>query len=130
MAEQKRDYYEVLGVDRNASEEEIKKAYRKLAKKYHPDMNPGDKDAEKKFCRLAENVWGISSDGKTEKDIAVEGLLRMEEWMRDLGLAMNITACGADVSQLEGMADACPINESGYVILTREDVIEVLRQSL
>ena len=88
------------------------------------------KDAEKKFCRLAENVWGISSDGKTEKDIAVEGLLRMEEWMRDLGLAMNITACGADVSQLEGMADACPINESGYVILTREDVIEVLRQSL
>ena len=88
------------------------------------------KDAEKKFCRLAENVWGISSDGKTEKDIAVEGLLRMEEWMRDLGLAMNITACGADASQLEGMADACPINESGYVILTREDVIEVLRQSL
>ena len=72
----------------------------------------------------------LSSDGKTEKDIAVEGLLRMEEWMRDLGLAMNITACGADVSQLEGMADACPINESGYVILTREDVIEVLRQSL
>ena len=88
------------------------------------------KDAEKKFCRLAENVWGISSDGKTEKDIAVEGLLRMEEWMRDLGLAMNITACGADASQLEGMADACPINESGYVVLTREDVIEVLRQSL
>ena len=43
---------------------------------------------------------------------------------------MNITACGADVSQLEGMADACPINESGYVVLTREDVIEVLRQSL
>ena len=50
--------------------------------------------------------------------------------MRDLGLVMNITACGADTSQLEGMADACPINESGYVVLTREDVIEVLRQSL
>ena len=87
-------------------------------------------EAVKKFRRLAENVWGISSDGKTEKDIAVEGLLRMEEWMRDMGLAMNITACGADASQLEGMADACPINESGYVVLTREDVIEVLRQSL
>ena len=49
MAEQKRDYYEVLGVDKNADEATIKKAYRGLAKKYHPDMNPGDAEAEKKF---------------------------------------------------------------------------------
>ena len=49
MAEQKRDYYEVLGVDKNADADTIKKAYRVLAKKYHPDMNPGDKTAEAKF---------------------------------------------------------------------------------
>ena len=53
MAE-KRDYYEVLGIDRNASEDEIKAAYRKLAIKYHPDRNPGNKEAEEKFKEAAE----------------------------------------------------------------------------
>lgn len=51
---EKRDYYEVLGVDKNASEDEIKKAYRKIAIKYHPDRNPGDKEAENKFKEAAE----------------------------------------------------------------------------
>ncbi len=61
MAEQKRDYYEVLGVDKNADEATIKKAYRTLAKKYHPDMNPGDKEAEKKFKEASE-AYAILSD--------------------------------------------------------------------
>lgn len=87
-------------------------------------------EAVKKFRRLAANVWGIVLTGKTDKEIALEGLERMEDWMRELGLAISITECGADVSKLEGMADACPITESGYVVLTREDVINVLRQSL
>ena len=47
MAEQKRDYYEVLGIEKNADDAAIKKAYRALAKKYHPDVNPGDAEAEK-----------------------------------------------------------------------------------
>ena len=60
MAE-KRDLYEVLGVDRNADETTLKKAYRKLAKKYHPDVNPGDKDAEQKF-KESTNAYAILSD--------------------------------------------------------------------
>lgn len=54
MPQSKRDYYEVLGISRNADEAEIKKAYRKLAKQYHPDVNPGDKDAEAKFKEISE----------------------------------------------------------------------------
>ena len=61
MAEQKRDYYEVLGVDRNADDAALKKAYRVLAKKYHPDMNPGDKEAEKKFKEASE-AYAVLSD--------------------------------------------------------------------
>ncbi len=61
MAEQKRDYYEVLGVDRNADDATIKKAYRQLAKKYHPDMNPGDKEAEVKFKEASE-AYAVLSD--------------------------------------------------------------------
>ena len=61
MAEQKRDYYEVLGVDKNADDATIKKAYRQLAKKYHPDMNPGDAEAEKKFKEASE-AYAVLSD--------------------------------------------------------------------
>ena len=64
MADNKRDYYEVLGVDKSASDDVIKKAYRKLAKQYHPDLNPGDKNAEAKFKEVNEAYEVLSDKDK------------------------------------------------------------------
>ena len=66
MAEAKRDYYEVLGVSKDADDATIKKAYRQLAKKYHPDMNPGDKEAEIKFKEASE-AYAILSDAEKRR---------------------------------------------------------------
>ena len=66
MAETKRDYYEVLGVDKNADEAALKKAYRALAKKYHPDVNPGDAEAEKKFKEASE-AYAVLSDAEKRR---------------------------------------------------------------
>jgi len=67
MAQEKRDYYEVLGVSKTATDAEIKKAYRKLAMKYHPDYNPGDKEAEEKFKEINEANEVLSDAEKRQR---------------------------------------------------------------
>ena len=77
----KRDYYEVLGVGRNADEKEIKRAYRKLAKQYHPDMNPGDAKAEQKFKEITE-AYNVLSDTEKKKLYDQFGFAAFEEGFR------------------------------------------------
>lgn len=78
MAESKRDYYEVLGVDKNADEAALKKAYRTLAKKYHPDMNPGDAEAEKKFKEASE-AYAVLSDPEKRRQYDQYGHAAFEQ---------------------------------------------------
>lgn len=83
-----------------------------------------------KFKRYAINVWNVNPDGKTDEQIASEGLDRMEEYMKKLGLAMNITELGVTEDMLEGIADATFLNEGGYKILTHDEVVEILKKAL
>lgn len=84
----------------------------------------------KKFARFATEVWSVSPDGKSDADLAQEGLAAMESWMRKLGLAMTIRELGATEEMIEGIADATFILDGGYKVLTRDEVLKVLKQSL
>ena len=84
----------------------------------------------KKFARFAVNVWGIAADGKSDRQLAEEGLAAFEAWMREIGVSMNISELGATEEMLPKIADATFLLDGGYKQLTREDVLEILRQSL
>ena len=81
-----------------------------------------------KFKRFAKEVWGISGEGKTDLELAEAGLTAMEGWMNELGVAMNLRTLGATEDMIEGIADGTFILEGGYKVLTRDDVIAILKE--
>lgn len=84
----------------------------------------------KKFCRFAVNVWNVDAAGKTEEEVAAEGLSRMESWMKEIGLVMNITQLGVREEMLEGIADGTFIMQGGYHVLTHDEIVEILKESM
>lgn len=101
MAESKRDYYEVLGVSRDADEATLKKAYRKVAKKYHPDVNPGDKEAEKKFKEASE-AYAVLSDPEKRRQYDQFGHAAFEGGAGGAGGFGGFDFSGADFSDIFG----------------------------
>ena len=84
----------------------------------------------KKFVRFAVNVWGVSPVGKTDETVAEEGLQAMEAWMRRIGLVMNISDLGVKEDMLDGIVKSTLIMQGGYKVLTADDVLTVLKNSL
>lgn len=83
-----------------------------------------------KFKRFAENVWGVQAAGKTDEQVAQEGLACMEAWMKEIGVTMSIRELGADETMLDDLADATMILDGGYKKLGRQEIIEIFRESL
>lgn len=84
----------------------------------------------KKFARFAVNVWGIQAEGKTDIQMAEEGLDAMEAWMKELGLAMNLSEVGVTPDMIEDIVNGTLIMEGGYKVLSKEDVRAVLNKAM
>lgn len=83
-----------------------------------------------KFKRYAVNVWNVDPSGKTDKQIALEGLESMDAYMKELGLVMHIADLGVNEDMLEGIANGTFIMQGGYRMLTHEDVVHILKASM
>ena len=83
-----------------------------------------------KFVRFAQNVWGIRSEGKSDHQIAEEGLQALEAWMREIGVVLHLKELGVTEEMIPAIADSTFLLTGGYKILTREEVIEILKESM
>ena len=84
----------------------------------------------KKFARFATQVWDIPAQGKTDEQLAEQGLSAMESWMKELGLVMKISELGAVEEMIDGIADATIILKGGYKVLDRDEVVKILKASM
>ena len=84
----------------------------------------------KKFARFATEVWGVSPEGRTDEQLAADGLSAMESWMKELGLVMKLSDLGATEDMIEGIADGTIILDGGYKVLDRSEVVAVLKASM
>ena len=83
-----------------------------------------------KFRRFAVNVWNVNPTGKTDEAIANEGLAAMEDWMKELGVVMNIRDLGVTEKMIEGLADSTLIMNGGYKKLSREEIVDIFTASM
>ena len=87
-------------------------------------------DGLHQFVRFAVNVWGVRSEGKSDEQVAQEGLACLEQWMREIGVVMHSRELGVSEENIEKVADAVLILPVGYRTLTRDEVVQILRESL
>ena len=83
-----------------------------------------------KFKRFAINVWNVSPNGKSDEQIAAEGLNCMEKWIKEIGLVMNISDLGVTDDMIEGIANGSFILNGGYKVLTKDEIVEILKESM
>lgn len=83
-----------------------------------------------KFKRYAINVWNVSPDGKTDEEIALEGLSCMESWMKEIGLVMNIRDLGVTDDMIDGIAKGSFIMDGGYKVLNHDEIVDILKESM
>lgn len=83
-----------------------------------------------KFKRFAVNVWNVNPDGKTDEEVAASGLNAMENWMREIGVVMNIGELGVTEEMLPGLVQSTLVMEGGYKVLTGEEILEIFKESM
>lgn len=86
--------------------------------------------ATKKFARFATAVWDVRPEGKSEEQVVEEGLVRLEDWMREIGCVMNASELGLSEDMLEDVADSVFVMEGGYHVLSRGEIIDILKASM